>query len=108
MHLQHDMFYIQRHSLGYVMSIERAASSVQVVDDMQERLRKEIAEREAEAALYSARLYEQERMASDWWVCWAAALLLHIACMLFVRGRAADHKHARFEMPPRAGLAAQH
>ena len=33
---------------------------------MQSRLRKEVAEREAEAAIYSARLYESERQMSDW------------------------------------------
>ena len=39
-----------------------------LVDEMQQRLSKEIQEREAEAALYSARLYESEKQMSDWWV----------------------------------------
>lgn len=38
-----------------------------VVDEMNVRLRKEMEEREAEAALYSAKLYESERQMSDWW-----------------------------------------
>ena len=45
------------------------AASVQarsLVGDMQSRLSKEIQEREAEAALYSARLYESEKQMSDW------------------------------------------
>ena len=38
----------------------------QVVEEVQARLVAEVRERDAEAALYSARLYESERQASDW------------------------------------------
>ena len=35
---------------------------------LQTRLTREMSERDAEAALYSTRLYESERHLSDWWV----------------------------------------
>ena len=52
------------------MSSSKAASHQArgLVDEMQHRLAKEIQEREAEAALYSARLYESEKQMSDWCV----------------------------------------
>lgn len=50
------------------VSTSKAASqhAKALVDEMQARLASEIQEREAEAALYSARLYESERQMSDW------------------------------------------
>ncbi|KAG2501488.1 hypothetical protein HYH03_001265 [Edaphochlamys debaryana] len=45
-----------------------AAAAVGLVDDLQKRLVAEVAEREAEAALYSARLLESEKAMSDWYV----------------------------------------
>ena len=50
------------------VSTSKAASqhARALVDEMQSRLAQEIQEREAEAALYSARLYESERQMSDW------------------------------------------
>ncbi|GAX82417.1 hypothetical protein CEUSTIGMA_g9845.t1 [Chlamydomonas eustigma] len=39
-----------------------------LVGEVTQRLTKEIQEREAEAALYSARLYESEKQMSDWYV----------------------------------------
>ncbi|PNH07868.1 hypothetical protein TSOC_005643 [Tetrabaena socialis] len=45
-----------------------AAQAHALVGDLQKRLEAEVAEREAEAALYSARLYESEKAMSDWYV----------------------------------------
>ncbi|MEW5299467.1 MAG: hypothetical protein WDW36_002482 [Sanguina aurantia] len=45
-----------------------ATQAKHVLGEMQQRLAKEMDEREAEAALYSARLYESERQMSDWYV----------------------------------------
>lgn len=39
-----------------------------VVEELHHRLNREIQEREAEAAIYSARLYETEQQQSDWYV----------------------------------------
>lgn len=47
-------------------SAKTSATARELVGNMQARLVAEVAEREAEAALYSARLYESERAASDW------------------------------------------
>ncbi|KAG2445968.1 hypothetical protein HXX76_000571 [Chlamydomonas incerta] len=45
-----------------------AVAARTLVDDLQKRLAAEVQEREAEAALYSARLYESEKALSDWYV----------------------------------------
>lgn len=39
-----------------------------VVNELQSRLVKEMEEREVEAAMYNARLYENERQQGDWYV----------------------------------------
>ena len=39
-----------------------------VVTELSTRLKKEIEEREAEAALYNAKLYESEKQQGDWYV----------------------------------------
>ena len=39
-----------------------------VVSELQTRLMKEVEEREAEAAIYNARLYENEKRQGDWYV----------------------------------------
>jgi len=54
---------------GTISSSKAASQQAKVVvEELQSRLHKEIQEREAEAALYSARLYESERQMSDWYV----------------------------------------
>lgn len=40
----------------------------QVVVELQQRLEREIQERETESALYNAKLYETEQKESDWYV----------------------------------------
>ncbi len=52
------------------LASSKAASSLArgMLDDMKQRLHQELTEREAEAALYSAKLYETEKQMSDWWV----------------------------------------
>lgn len=52
------------------LASSKAATSIArgMVADMRNRLHDELSEREAEAALYSAKLYESERQMSDWWV----------------------------------------
>lgn len=49
-------------------SSKASAAAKSLVTDLQGRLVAEVQEREAEAALYSARLVESERAASDWYV----------------------------------------
>ncbi|GLC54860.1 hypothetical protein PLESTB_000913700 [Pleodorina starrii] len=45
-----------------------AVAARALVDDLTKRLAEEVQEREAEAALYSAKLYESEKAMSDWYV----------------------------------------
>ncbi len=51
-----------------MLASNKAASQVArtMLGDVQARLQQEMTEREAEAALYSAKLYETERQMSDW------------------------------------------
>ncbi|GIL97836.1 hypothetical protein Vretimale_3381 [Volvox reticuliferus] len=45
-----------------------AVAARAIVEDLQKRLAEEVQEREAEAALYSAKLYQSEKAMSDWCV----------------------------------------
>ncbi|GIL47648.1 hypothetical protein Vafri_4415 [Volvox africanus] len=45
-----------------------AVAARAIVEDLQKRLAEEVQEREAEAALYSAKLYQSEKAMSDWYV----------------------------------------
>ncbi|KXZ56008.1 hypothetical protein GPECTOR_2g1560 [Gonium pectorale] len=45
-----------------------SAGAAELLEEMRKRLAAEMQEREAEAALYSARLYESEKAMSDWYV----------------------------------------
>ncbi|KAJ9528333.1 hypothetical protein QJQ45_014308 [Haematococcus lacustris] len=62
----HRLLFKRASSIQSSKAVPSAAKVV--VDNIQTRLHQEVAEREAEAALYSARLYESERQLSDWYV----------------------------------------
>ncbi|GFH15714.1 uncharacterized protein HaLaN_11994, partial [Haematococcus lacustris] len=62
----HRLLFKRASSIQSSKAVPSAAKAV--VDNIQTRLHQEVAEREAEAALYSARLYESERQLSDWYV----------------------------------------
>ncbi|KAG1660748.1 hypothetical protein FOA52_010622 [Chlamydomonas sp. UWO 241] len=59
---------LKKRTVAVSTSKAASAEARALVDEMDARLSKEIQEREAEAALYSARLYESERLMSDWYV----------------------------------------
>ncbi|EFJ50720.1 hypothetical protein VOLCADRAFT_116749 [Volvox carteri f. nagariensis] len=53
---------------GSRYSAATAVAARTLVEDLRKRLDEEVQEREAEAALYSAKLYESEKAMSDWYV----------------------------------------
>mmetsp|Transcript_35992 Transcript_35992/g.106386 ORF Transcript_35992/g.106386 Transcript_35992/m.106386 type:complete len:472 (-) Transcript_35992:4143-5558(-) len=58
---------LKRRTAAVSTSKAASAEARALVNEMHSRLAKEMEEREAEAALYSARLYESERQMSDWY-----------------------------------------
>lgn len=57
---------MRRRSSALQSSSRSSATARGLVADLQARLAAEVQEREAEAALYSAKLYETEKAISDW------------------------------------------
>lgn len=58
---------LKKKATTITSSKQATAEAKELVNEMQDRLNKEIQEREAEAALYSSKLFESEKLQSDWY-----------------------------------------
>jgi len=67
--IRNDYNHLLRKRAGYSQASKALPGTPQaMLMELKARLTKEMSERDAEAALYSTRLYESERHLSDWYV----------------------------------------